>query len=228
MRSGNSRCWTGGLSKSHTHPSYGGICALQRSDNSILHFHTALCLLDSIGGRKREGTKEEKGEESHTEVFIPSPFSPFHLNSSSSHPHAFKAASLLFSSFTLCILGKSLSELEKGPWGHQCRVHVSFFFFLPPPPFWIIDSCCLVIHRLHMPANSSGGRKLPTPQPCTHPKHTHNKSHTSPCSVAYMRAYTETHTSQVRVKPRHHHHHHRPLKSQELGMRRGSKRHVSR
>ncbi|MEQ2249356.1 hypothetical protein ILYODFUR_028331 [Ilyodon furcidens] len=53
---------------------------------------------------------------------------------------------LVCSSFPLDILGKSLSQLEKGPRGHRHRIRV----------LWIIDSRCLVIHRLHMPANSSG------------------------------------------------------------------------
>lgn len=47
--------------------------------------------------------------------------------------------------------------------------------FLSPPLFalpssWIIDSCCLVIHRLHMPANSSGEGSCQAPQPCAAPQ----------------------------------------------------------
>lgn len=63
-----SRCWTGGRSKSHAHPSRGGRAALPRSDRSILHFHTARC---SAPGFHQEGQREmerwkNEGEASHT------------------------------------------------------------------------------------------------------------------------------------------------------------------
>lgn len=112
-----------------------------------------------------------------------------------------------------------------------------FFFFFS---LWIIDSRCLVIHRLHMPANSSGEEKLPTSQPCmphrpnTPQTHTHTQfmsSHTSTSHIC-MHTYTNknTHTPfRVEFSPldHHHHHPHLPQKSQELGMRGGSKRQVS-
>lgn len=111
-------------------------------------------------------------------------------SSSSSHPRSFKAASL-----PLYILGKSLSELEKGPWGHKRRVRFLFFFSFS---LWIIDSRCLVIHRLHMLANSSGEEKLPTSQPCMphrpNTPQTHTHTHNSCLHTPQPRIYACTHT----------------------------------
>lgn len=154
-----------------------------------------------------------------------------------------------FSSLPFYILGKSL-WIGKGTPGPQAQGPCFFFFsfFL----LWIIDSHCLVIHRLHMPANSSGEEKLPTSQPC--------KPHM--CMCARYRgvspiARTHTHTSYLKsfhISPHQHQHlpvfaksHictqtntsppgcefssvrllHPPHKSQQPGMRGGSKRQVS-
>lgn len=152
----------------------------------------------------------------HTYVLHFHSFSLF-FSLSSSQSLSFKAASL-----PLYILGKSLSELEKGPWGHRRRFSVFFFLLL-----WIIDSHCLVIHRLHMPANSSEEEKLPTSQPCTaqHPtcpqKHPYLKSLTPLISQLHiakshicMHAYK--HTFRVEFSPLHHDH---PPAPEEPGAR---------
>lgn len=95
--------------------------------------------------------------------------------------------------------------------------------------FRIIDSCCLVIHRLHMPAYSSGEEKLPTSQPCVPQTHTHTPFCSSPSCMCMN---IETQTYLLRLEFSHvippHHQQQPPQKSQELGMRGGNKRHVSR
>ena len=144
-----------------------------------------------------------------------------------------------FSSLPLYILGEITLWIGKGTLGPQARGPCFFFFSFF---FWIIDSRCLVIHRLHMPANSSGGEKLPTSQPClphTRPEHTHAHTHTihifahlTLLNRTFICTHIQTHTILGRVQPpsittSHHLLHHSPLKSQELGMRGGSERQVS-
>lgn len=220
--------------------------ALLPSQGLIIAFciFTLHSLLDSIRRvKERWSDGRKKSEESHARAFFffinPPPLPPLHLRTctSSSHRCPSKAASLLF--LYPLHLGKISLRIGKGTPGPLTQA--SPFSPLPlslcPPPFWIIDSCCLVIHRLHMPANSSGGGKLPSPATLRSTPNTHTTNHASRRALSHTCARAQT--PQVWVKPRHihprpttHHHHHHlyhwPLKSQELGMRRGSKRHVSR
>lgn len=168
-------------------------------------------------------------------------FHSFSLFSSPHHPALTPSRLLLLSS--LLHFRKITLNWKRDPGATGTGSMFLFFlsFFL-----WIIDSRCLVIHRLHMPANSSGEEKLPTSQPCKSHKPTHPDS-----------AHTHTHTSYLKsfhISPHHHQHlpvfaksHictqtntsppgcefspvrllHPPHKSQQPGMRGGSKRQVS-
>lgn len=176
--------WTGGLSKSHSHPSSGGVAALPTSHNSILHFHTALGLLDSIRRRKREMERWKETFFLYRLLFL--------CSTSSSRRGPSKAASLLF--LYPLHLGKITLWIAKGTPGPLTQASPFPPPLRPLPSLWIIDSCCLVIHRLHMPANSSGGGKLPGLATLRSTSNMHTTNHAS---------RSQTHTPQVWVKPRH-------------------------
>lgn len=126
-----------------------------------LHFAS---WIPSGGKREMERWEGKKSEESHKCTFFcsASSFSAAlqHVHSSS-HRCPSKAASLLF--LYPLHLGKITLWIGKGTPGPLTQASPFSPPLLPLPSFWIIDSCCLVIHRLHMPANSSGGGKLPSP-----------------------------------------------------------------
>lgn len=150
--------------------------------------------------------EEKKSEESRylSFFFIPPPLSPLHLSTctSSSHRCPSKAASLLF--LYPLHLGKITLWIGKGTLGPLTQASPFSPPLLPLPSFWIIDSCCLVIHRLHMPANSSGGGKLPSPATLRSTPNMHTTNHASRRALSHTCKHAaKPHTPQVWVKPRH-------------------------
>lgn len=185
------------------------------------------------GGRKRDGAKEEKKARSRTLFF----YSTSSFSAPPPHVHLIIPPLPLQGCFPPLPLPSAFGENQSLNWKRDPGATDAGLTFLSPPlfalpSFWIIDSCCLVIHRLHMPANSSGGGKLPSPATLRSTPNTHATNHASRRALSHTCVHAQTLAPQVWVKPRHIHHHHLhhhwPLKSQELGMRRGSKRHVSR